>query len=278
MSSLSRRIRGFARRNLPYSVVELARLRRLTREELVARVKLAFYVFKTGNNGNLKVDRHGRFDVAYRSNSADEKVIQHSFDKDIFFSSIPEYCRSSNDVILDVGAHIGTFTILAAVDVAKVYAIEACRETFDFLRINIRLNALDNVTVSHVALAGKSGKVTLHHDEGAGNWGHSIMVPLSQSTEEVDALSLADFMNKYAISKVDLAKFNCEGAEFPVILNSDRDTLLKIEAMLILYHCDLALGRSLEELLSKLAASDFSTRVFNRSPDGMRGWIFARRG
>jgi hypothetical protein len=69
----------------------------------------------------------GGFEVAYRSRTTDEDVIAHSFDHDIFFTGVPEYRPAEDHTIIDVGAHIGIFSLLAASKVprGKVYAIEA---------------------------------------------------------------------------------------------------------------------------------------------------------
>ena len=43
-------------------------------------------------------------------------------------------------------------------------------------------------------------------------------------------LTLESFLAQHAIDKVDFAKFNCEGGEFPVILNSDTATLRRFRS------------------------------------------------
>jgi len=46
--------------------------------------------------------------IAYRLNSVDAEVLGHSFDRDIFFAAVPNLRLAPDDVVLDVGAHIGT--------------------------------------------------------------------------------------------------------------------------------------------------------------------------
>lgn len=226
----------------------------------------------------LAVSSLGGFQVAYRSDTADERVLEHSFDNDIFFTGTPEYVPTETDVIVDVGAHIGTFALLAARKAPKgrVYAIEASRETYDYLRINVALNKLTNVETSHLALGGDRGHAVLHHDL-RGNWGHSIMKPLSSEGEHVPMSTLADYFTRYEIGRCDFMKFNCEGAEFPILLNTPSDTLAKIRQMLILYHCDLADRYSLDSLLQHLASNGFRNEIRNRTRVPDRGWIIATR-
>ena len=59
----------------------------------------------------------GKFKISYRENSADEGVLRlYSFENDVYYKKVPEYHPKADHVIIDVGAHIGTFSILGAGD------------------------------------------------------------------------------------------------------------------------------------------------------------------
>jgi FkbM family methyltransferase len=227
------------------------------------------------SNYRLKVDDFGGFKVAYRSGTADEKVIAHSFANDIFFVALPQYLPGPADVMIDVGAHIGTFSLMSARKSprGRVFAIEASRETYDYLRINIALNGADTVSAHHLALLDRPGTTWLHHDRG--NWGHSVMKRLSGRGEEVATDSLAGFMAKNAITHCDFMKFNCEGAEFPILLSTPVEVLSRVDQMLVLYHLDLAETANLESLLNHLAAAGFRCEVQRKRET--RGWIIATK-
>ena len=210
----------------------------------------------------------GHFDgyrIAYRLHSVDSEVLGHSFQHDIFFAAIPDEVLPGDGVVLDVGAHIGTFSVLAAARVprGRVYAIEASRETFDLLRVNVDLNGGTNVAAEHLALADVDGEVALYHDP-EGNYGHSITKPLSPSTEVVRGQTLATFMRERGITSVALAKFNCEGAEFRILLSAPRETVRRIRKMIVLYHCDLV-QEPVSTLVDHLAAAGFATELRNTS-------------
>lgn len=220
----------------------------------------------------------GRFDgrlLAYRLHSVDTAVIYHSFDRDIFFAALPGISIPEDAAILDVGAHIGTFALLASEKVprGRVLAVEASRDTFELLRANVELNRRTNIVAEHLALAGHEGEVTLHHDPD-GNYGHSITKPLSDSCEVVKATTLPRYLDERRIDAVAVAKFNCEGAEFPILLATPAGALRRIHTMVILYHCDLV-DRPVSALLAHVQAAGFETTVRAESSD--RGWIIARR-
>lgn len=202
---------------------------------LKKRLRNAIASFHPGEiNYKLAIGEFSGFSVAFREGTADEKVIGHSFDNDIFFAGVPEYVPSPDDIIIDVGAHIGTFSVLAASKApsGKVHAVEASQETFNYLRVNAALNPHLPIQVHHLALTDQDGEVTLHHDRG--NWGHSIMKELSPRGERVPAKSLASFFAENGIQRVAYMKFNCEGAEYPILMSAPDNLLRHVGKMLIL--------------------------------------------
>lgn len=239
------------------------------------RFKNSATAFRSGElYYHLAIERLGAFEVAYREGSTDDEQLRHSFDRDIFFPAVPEYVPARDHVILDVGAHIGTFALLAASKVpdGRVYAVEASAESFNYLRVNLALNRLTNVTPTHLALSDRRGRATLHYGEW--NLGHTITRPGGRG-EEVETDTLANYMAAHGIDRCDFAKFNCEGAEFPILLGSRPEVLRRIARMLILYHCDLAPGSDRGVLEAHLRAAGFTTDL--RRQKGPRGWIVATR-
>lgn len=223
----------------------------------------------------IAIASFGGFEVAFREGTADESVIGHSFDNDIFFSGFPKYRPTGGDVIVDVGAHIGTFSLLAASKVGadNVFAVEASLDSFNLLRINLALNGFDSVGADHLALADHKGTCTLFHD--VGNWGHSAVATLSKSTETVDCWTLGEFFDRRGIDRCDFLKMNCEGSEFPILLSAPESVLRRINHLLVLYHCDLWSKNGEGDLISHLEACGFDCTIRNRSEK--RGWIVATR-
>jgi hypothetical protein len=132
---------------------------------------------------------------------------------------------------------------------------------------------LENVYPFHLALSGHTCSVRLHYDQD--NWGHSIVASLSDTGETVAAETLQYFMARQGIERCAYAKFNCEGAEFPIILNSPPETLRRIRMMLILYHCDLYTSASEVTLENHLHSAGFGTVIRNKR--AKRGWLIAVR-
>jgi FkbM family methyltransferase len=222
-------------------------------------------------HSGLTIERFDQFEVAYRPGTADKRVIDESFSNDPYFRTVYEYAAKEGDVIIDVGAHIGTFGLLASSRAhgCTVHAIEASLDTYNVLRINAALNPDSKIVAHHLALADSDGSVTLFHESG--NWGHSIVSKRSKISETTQALTLESFMAANHISRCQFIKFNCEGAEFPILLSTPRKVLERFEVMLVLYHCDLWKRNDESDLIRHLEECGMETRLVRHSKT--RGWI-----
>ncbi|MBF0429623.1 MAG: FkbM family methyltransferase [Magnetococcales bacterium] len=213
--------------------------------------------------------------VAYRKGTSDVKVLAHSFGNDRFFPAVPEYQPQPNHIIIDIGAHIGGFALVAAKKVpqGQVFAIEACLEAYDYLCVNIAMNRMDNIKAHHLALTDQKGVLRLYHDDG--NWGHSIMMPISPVWEETPSDTLTNYLAEQGLKSVDFIKMNCEGAEFPILMSTSVALLKQVGCMLIFYHADLSPRHTLADLRTHLENAGFKTRLSHQEDD--RGGLVAYR-
>lgn len=123
------------------------------------------------------------------------------------------------DMALDIGAHIGYFTLIMARyigETGKVFAFEPSPTNFKLLKKNIKLNGYKNVALIPMAISNKKEKVTLYlSPRNSGN--HSLFkIKGHKKSINVNTLSLDDYFEK-ADFNIDFAKIDTEGAEFLVI-------------------------------------------------------------
>jgi FkbM family methyltransferase len=71
---------------------------------------------------------------------------------------------ASDDVFVDVGAHIGSYTIPVAKKAQKVIAFEPNKYSFELLKKNISVNHLTNVAAYNIAVSKKSGSSLFSHE------------------------------------------------------------------------------------------------------------------
>jgi FkbM family methyltransferase len=184
---------------------------------------------------------------------------------------IPGLNWSKTRTIVDVGAHVGSFTIWAALrsPAAKVLAIEPNPETFQLLLRNLRDNELQNrATAVNFAVGGGSGVAALELIE------HSLGTRLARSGKgrvTVMVQKLERLIADAGIHTVDLLKIDCEGMEYQVFETMSPDQLRRISSIACEYHPEP--GHDISKLDTILSSAGFTLH----RPDAPLGIIWATR-
>jgi FkbM family methyltransferase len=225
----------------------------------------------------ISIIQKQQFNVHYRPGTVDENVLNESFDHDLFFLFVPEYRLQPDHIILDIGAHIGCFSLLAASKAiaGKIYSFEPCSETYQLFEKNVQTNKLSNIKTFQLAVAGKNGTALLYHDTVTGNWGHTIIKAVSSESETVNCITLESIIESENIKHIDFIKFNCEGAEYGILLNTSPSILRRIKCMLICYHGYLEETFSKKQLTEHLSRAGFIIHQRRRNKDDDSGWLIA---
>ena len=175
----------------------------------------------------------------------------------------------SQDIIIDVGANKGYFSLFAATRASngKVYAFEPVTELFNRALENSRLNRLSNLTIINKALWSESGEKPFYLSTNSG--GHS-MRPKPSSYEEVvvHTIRLDEFCKANQINRIDLLKLDCEGAEYDILMTLDKDFLDHIKKISMEIH-DFG-SHHHNQILDFLGKNNFKTKE-------LEGYIYAWR-
>ena len=177
-----------------------------------------------------------------------------------------------DDVIIDIGAHIGLFTIYVSqfCNDCRIYCYEPIKENYDLLVDNIKLNNIKNTTIYQKDVTDKSSivRIFLNQDNAA----HSIFTE-SNKYEDIESISLKDIFDSNKIQKCDLLKLDCEGSEY-IILNSLPDFYFqRIKKIVMEYHMADKKPELLENLIKKLRELDYKVDIRKNTTDS--GIIFA---
>lgn len=195
-------------------------------------------------------------------------IVRNKSDATVFFeifflktnTTLQNFTIKKNDVIIDIGAHVGFFTIYAAKQASegKIYAFEPASTSFVLLKRNVEMNKLSNVITENYAVLKNSGTATLFVDKNFAI-GNTMFGEGSPHLEKeiVTTISIRDMFNKYQIKRVDLLKLDCEGAEFEIILNLTKNELEKIVKISAEIHHNIG-NHTVEELSGFLKANNFS--------------------
>ena len=231
-----------------------------------------FKFLKPGNSTLLKF-KVPKYDYEFycRINKDDFKIMTIHED-DI----ITRFTPKEGDIVIDIGAHIGLYTIISSKRVGaqgKVVAIEADPENFEMLNSNIKLNQLTNVIPLNYAVFSKETKIKLYLPSGeSGFTKYNTIMPNWINTQEkfveVNANTL-DYLlqlNKIRQEEVNWIKIDVEGAEFEVlkgatnVLSKSKDVAIlmelhgpphiyrpKVEELVNLYNFKIEFEKSYEE-------------------------------
>jgi len=121
---------------------------------------------------------------------------------------------SEGDVALDLGAHIGYFTLLLAQTVGpggSVFAFEPHPDNAALLKRSVDANHLEHVVIEEAAVAGESGNVALSLSRD-GSVDHRILPGMTERPPRtVQAWALDDYFTEP--QRVDFIKMDLQGAE-----------------------------------------------------------------
>lgn len=141
-------------------------------------------------------------------------------DQELFYQN---YLKKG-DVVIDIGANIGTITIVSAIKVGntgKVYSVEAHPRIFQYLTGNIKQNNLTNVKLFNFAVGDKTGTVTFSN---IASDGQNKIIDDNKNGSSVSLIKIDDMNIKE--STIDLLKIDVEGYEKFAFLGSE-NTLKK---------------------------------------------------
>jgi FkbM family methyltransferase len=185
----------------------------------------------------------------------------------------PGFSINNNDVIIDVGAHIGLFALFSSqfCKNGKIYCVEPIKENFDLLRENIELNKIHNIITINAAVSTKNDTVTIYRNKD--DAGHSMYVQGSEKIE-VDSISLKNIFDSYNLYKCDFLKIDCEGEEYNIIETFTRDYFDRIMKISLEYHFANDRPTLLENLLKTLKSHYKTSTISGMS--GM-GYLYAKK-
>lgn len=191
------------------------------------------------------------------------------------------------DIVVDIGAHMGRYTIPSAKSVGvsgKVIAVEAHPYNFGILQHNLKLNKLTNVSALNSAVYSKKANLKLYlPDEDLGyTMHHSVMTnylstkynnEIERKYIEVEADTLDNLLKSSGITTVNWIKIDVEGAEYEV-LKGAREILStnKPISILVEVHGKETYGPTIELLRS----NNFNIE-FERTYDNGEKHVLARK-
>ena len=186
-----------------------------------------------------------------------------------------------DSIVLDLGAHIGVFTIYATTTARNVvvYAYEPNPDSGKALRANVRLNQRNQtVHCFDAAVALETGPRKLY--PGGGQFFFPSLVGATKGEDReqivVPCVTLTEIMESNHLGHVDLLKMDCEGAEYEILYSTPPSHLERIAEIRMEYHNLDSDERHLEGLKRFFTGNGFT--VTHLKPiSGTNGTLWAKR-
>ncbi|HUU70514.1 MAG TPA: FkbM family methyltransferase [Planctomycetota bacterium] len=187
--------------------------------------------------------------ITIRGGTPDTQCFHHIFGCDEYgLDALPP---GTIDTVVDVGAHIGLFTVRAAKLARCVIAIEPVTENFQLLERNVVGAHLQNVCCRKLCLSEADGTIDIvisGRNDGHSIYGNLTPSPLSKhgegagseaaaaGSESVPAMTLESIFRSEGIDHCDFLKLDCEGAEYTALMNAPREIIDRIGRIAMEYH------------------------------------------
>ncbi len=216
---------------------------------------LKYYTYKIKNKAPKKIKNYQEF-LEGLKNGKGEFILK-------FISGFSLYCDGSDipaigetcviedyqkfkdikinkdDVVFDIGAHIGSFSVYAASKGAQVYAFEPNLENYNKLLKNIQLNNFQEmIKPFNYGIYKMSGKISMNCSI-VNKAGHSVFNGGGGEQSNATIIyvkKLDDIFSEFNINKVNLLKIDIEGAEYEIFKNITQNEANIIEKIVGEYH------------------------------------------
>lgn len=147
--------------------------------------------------------------------------------------------------IVCFGANIGLTAYYFKDYADTVYAVEPSKIHLESLRKMIEFNKIDNVKVCPYAIAEKNGTEKFYHPENITMYSRENVTGV-EDFEEVETVTMQEFMKREKIDKIDFAEIDIEGSEAKLFASdSFKNAIPKLDRFVFEYHdwCGVGIGQ-----------------------------------
>ncbi|MCJ7805540.1 FkbM family methyltransferase [Patescibacteria group bacterium] len=199
--------------------------------------------------------------------------------KEVFASN--EYKIKSSlrqATVIDIGANIGAFSILAALKMqkAKIYSYEPGSMAFDQLNENILLNGMERQIIPFkLAVYKGKGKIKLYE---LGKTGLSSIYKSREERkfETIKTVTLEDIFLDNKIKVCNYLKIDCEGAEYDILAYCPGYILKRVKTVALEFH-EMNSKQNHHDLINILKDNGFRLTHRYNDIENKIGYIYAKR-
>lgn len=225
---------------------------------LFGYIKNKYYNFsrprKIKNNAKSKLINYADFISGLKNQKNDEKILLRfrdgylleCFNNDLNaigetciiedYQKFKEWKINKGDIVFDIGAHVGSFSVYAANKGATVYAFEPEQSNYEKLLKNIELNHMQtNIIPFNFGIYSFDGELPLYTSNN-NSGGHSLISDTNNSEQKIKVKTLKTIFRQTNLKKVNLLKIDTEGSEYAIFEKLTSAESDKIEKIVGEYH------------------------------------------
>jgi len=184
-----------------------------------------------------------RITVLLRDDTSDFNNVNAILDADEYnFKAVP---FEDGDIVIDIGAHIGSASLLLAslgIPNMKILAYEPLPENVELIKQNARINNYKNIYVFPYAVNGKAGLLKIYYgDESTVSGRHHHFIGNSYGSPggrswTAPVVSLDDIFTVNRLEHCKLIKFDSEGEEVNTLQICSKEVLSSIDYLVGEHH------------------------------------------
>lgn len=201
--------------------------------------------------------------------AADLSLVPHLLEQRSWEPHLTKYLAANlkpADVLLDVGANLGYFTVMFAAQVARIVAFEPIAMTHGYCQANIELNKLTNVDLYRLGLWHEETTLDIKVDPSSLMGAAVANATDTVAVEHVRCASLDGMIDsgELKLSRLDMIKMDIEGAELSA-LKGMRRTLARFRPKIIMELNRPALerlGTTVEQIWQFFAEGSYKISAF----------------
>jgi len=183
--------------------------------------------------GSYRCKLKSGLDFQLRAGTDDSRVLFEIYVQNCYGAAIV----TPGATVVDIGANIGCFSVLAAQKASRVIACEPHPDNLEILRKNCAMNRAANVEIIPCAISSASGKSALFLPKDDKFFGrYSLQNDRGMPSIEVSCLTVEDLFRQAHLVSVDLMKIDCEGSEYEILQGLPASTFSQIQQMIIECH------------------------------------------
>lgn len=169
------------------------------------------------------------------------------------------------DTFVDVGAHIGYYTIFASKivgETGKVFAFEPDPTNFALLEKNIKANGCENVIAIQKAVSNKTGTDALYISPDNSGDNRIYDSDLGWKTVDVETVRLDDYFKDYD-TDIRFVKIDVQGVEGSVLQGMKSILQKNDDVMLLIEFCADVVGQDSTPVLKQLVENGETLYIIN---------------